>query len=279
MCGSTSITTTRSPCLSRDSRRTDTPSLSASGSDSPSLSSSCSLFLRCSQRPERHIRSEYNCRLQIPLTSPIYPCGDSLSIKESSNNSAPARLIRAGADFRSVGELIMCVETHRETGRNPDSAEKRHRPGSCLVDIDGPQEENDKAFSRPLLAESRSYFHFYINEEDQGKRKPDDKRGKEAGASAQQDACDRPRGIGSSTMNEMEEDAEDAEEAAGRRPLSGLIQECKTDKECAFFSEFNIPNFVNLEQSSTLGEDDLLYEASNMLERQSHSQDAHCDIH
>lgn len=160
--------------------------------------------------------------------------------------------------------------------RNLDSAEKRHQPGSCLVDIDGPQEENDKAFSRPLLGESRSYFHFYINEEDQGKRRPDDKRGEDAGASARQDACDRPRGTSSSGMDELEEDAE---ETAGRRPLSGLIEECKTDKECAFFSEFNIPNFVNLEQSSTLGEDDLLYEASNMLERQSHSQDAHCDIH
>ncbi|KAM8725549.1 melanocortin-2 receptor accessory protein 2A-like [Acanthopagrus schlegelii] len=172
--------------------------------------------------------------------------------------------------------LTLLTKTGAPHQENLDSAEKRHHPGSCLVDIDGPQEENDKAFSRPLLAESRSYFHFYINEEDQGKRRPDDKRGEDAGASARQDACDRPRGTSSSGMDELEEDAE---ETAGRRPLSGLIEECKTDKECAFFSEFNIPNFVNLEQSSTLGEDDLLYEASNMLERQSHSQDAHCDIH
>ncbi len=77
-------------------------------------------------------------------------------------------------------------------------------------------------------------------------------------------------------MDEMEEDAE---EAGGHQPLNGLIEESKTDRECAFFSHYNIPNFVNLEHSSTLGEDDLLYEPSVILERQSHSQDAHCDIH
>lgn len=72
---------------------------------------------------------------------------------------------------------------------------------------------------------------------------------------------------------------EDGEEAGGHQPLNGLIEESTTDRECAFFSHYNIPNFVNLEHSSTLGEDDLLYEPSVILERQSHSQDAHCDIH
>lgn len=72
---------------------------------------------------------------------------------------------------------------------------------------------------------------------------------------------------------------EDIEEAEGQQSLKGLIEEGKTDRECAFLSHFNIPNFVNLEHSSTLGEDDPLYEPSVILERQSHSQDAHCDIH
>lgn len=155
--------------------------------------------------------------------------------------------------------------------RNPDSAEKRHRPGSCLVDIGSPQDENDKAFSRPLLAESRSYFHFYINEEDQGqgKQKPDERVGKHSGGRAQQGT----RGVSSPGM--MDEMEEDVEEVTGHQPLSGLIEESKTDRECAFFSHFNIPNFVNLEHSSTLGEDDLLYEPSVILER----QDAHRDIH
>lgn len=168
--------------------------------------------------------------------------------------------------------LTLLTKTGAPHQENPDSAEKRHRPGSCLVDISSPQDENDKAFSRPLLAESRSYFHFYINEEDQGlgKQKPDDKRvEKHTGTRAQQETYNRPEGMSSSAMDEMEE------EVGAHQPLTGLIEESKTDRECAFLSHFNIPNFVNLEHSSTLGEDDLLYEP----ECQSHSQDPHCDIH
>ncbi|XP_071323586.1 melanocortin-2 receptor accessory protein 2A-like [Trachinotus anak] len=175
--------------------------------------------------------------------------------------------------------LTLLTKTGAPHQENPDCAEKRHRPGSCLVDTDGPQEENDKAFSRPLLAESRSYFHFYINEEDksEGKQKPEEKRvGKQSGAGAQEGTCKGPRGISSSGMDDM---VENIEEAGGHRPLKELIEESKTDRECAFLSHFNIPNFVNLEHSSPLGEDDLPYEASVVLEHQSHSQDAHCDIH
>ncbi|XP_034555746.1 melanocortin-2 receptor accessory protein 2A-like [Notolabrus celidotus] len=169
--------------------------------------------------------------------------------------------------------LTLLTKTGAPHQDNPESAEKRHRPGSCLVDIDGPQDENDKAFSRPLLPESRSYFHFYINEEDQGhrKQKPEEKT-----VSKQQESCNRPRGISSSGMDEMEDDME---EAGRHQPLSGLIEEGKVDRESAFFSQFNIPNFVNLDHSSNLGEDDLLYESSAILEHHSHSQGAHCDIH
>ncbi|CAK6961825.1 melanocortin-2 receptor accessory protein 2A-like [Scomber scombrus] len=171
--------------------------------------------------------------------------------------------------------LTLLTKTGAPHQENPDCAEKRHRPG-CLVNISSPQDENDKAFSRPLLAESRSYFHFYINEEDQGpgKQKPDDKRvGKHTGARAQQETCNRPESMSSSAMDEMEE------EVGGHRPLTGLIEESKIDRECDFLSHFNIPNFVNLEHSSTLGEDDLLYEPSVILERQSHAQDPHRDLH
>ncbi|XP_033932387.1 melanocortin-2 receptor accessory protein 2A-like [Pseudochaenichthys georgianus] len=169
--------------------------------------------------------------------------------------------------------LTLLTKTGAPHQENPDSAEKRHRPGSCLVDIVSPQDENDKAFSRPLLAESRTYFHFYINEEDQGKQKPEEERvGKQSGARAQRGG----RGVGSSGVDEMEEEVE---EAAEHKPIKGLMEESNTDRECAFFSHFNIPNFVNLEHSSTLGDDDLLYEPSAILERQSHSHDAHCDIH
>uniref|UniRef100_A0A3Q0RR73 Melanocortin 2 receptor accessory protein 2b n=1 Tax=Amphilophus citrinellus TaxID=61819 RepID=A0A3Q0RR73_AMPCI len=147
------------------------------------------------------------------------------------------------------------------------SVEKRHRPGSCLVDIDGHQDENDKAFSRPLLAGSRSYFNFYINEEDkgQGKQKAEEKRaGKHTGARAQQGTFSRNRGI-------------NTEEAGVHQQLTGLIEQSKSDRECTFLSHFNIPNFVNLDHSSTLGEDDLLYEPSAILERQPQTKNhTHC---
>lgn len=161
------------------------------------------------------------------------------------------------------------------SNRNPDTAEKHHRPGSCLVDTDGPQDETDKAFSRPLLAGSHSYFHFYVNEEDhgQGKTTTEDKRvGKCTGAGAQLGTCSRLRGISSTVMNDMEEEPE---ETGGNQLLKGLIEDGTADRECAFLSHFNIPNFVNLEHSSILGDDDL-YEPSVILEPQSHSQDAHC---
>ncbi|XP_008287301.1 melanocortin-2 receptor aCCessory protein 2A [Stegastes partitus] len=167
--------------------------------------------------------------------------------------------------------LTLLTKTGAPHQENQDSAEKHHRPGSCLVDIDGHQDENDKAFSRPLLAGSRSYFNFYINEDDQGQGKPknEDKRaGKHNGA--QQGNCNRPGGV-----DEMEEDVE---EAVGRQHLNGLIEECKTDRECAFLSHFNIPNFVSLDHNSALGEDDLLYEPSVVLERQSQSHGSHCDV-
>ncbi|XP_071777180.1 melanocortin-2 receptor accessory protein 2A-like [Centroberyx gerrardi] len=174
--------------------------------------------------------------------------------------------------------LTLLTKTGAPHQENPEPAEKRHRPGSCLVDAGSPQDENDKAFSRPLLAESRSFFHFYISEEEQGQGrcKPEDRRvGDHAGARGQRGRS-RPGGIGSSGMEEMEEEGEEAE---GRQPLRGLMEEDKSDRESAFLSHFNIPNFVNLEHSSTLGEDDLLLcEPSVMLDRQSRSQDAHRDI-
>ncbi|XP_031600547.2 melanocortin-2 receptor accessory protein 2A [Oreochromis aureus] len=174
--------------------------------------------------------------------------------------------------------LTLLTKTGAPHQDNPDSAEKRHRPGSCLVDIDGHQDENDKAFSRPLLAGSRSYFNFYINEEDKGhgKQKAEEKRaGKHTGARVE-GTFNRNRGVSSSGMDEMEEDIE---EAGVHQQLTGLIEQSKTDRECTFLSHFNIPNFVNLDHSSTLGEDDLLYEPSVILERQSKSHDAHFDIH
>ncbi|XP_062267796.1 melanocortin-2 receptor accessory protein 2A-like [Platichthys flesus] len=154
--------------------------------------------------------------------------------------------------------LTLLTKTGAPHQENPDAAEKRHQPGRCLVDLGGVQDENEKAFSRPLLEGSRSYFHFFIQEEDQGegKQKQEDKRfGRHMGAGPQQGTCDRPRGGSSSGMDDMEEDVEEA--GGHHQPLKGLMEESKRDRECASLSHFNIPNFVNLDNSSTLGEDDL----------------------
>lgn len=85
--------------LTSSSLTFQTPSLSASGSDSPSLSSSCSLFSRCSQRPERPIRSEYNCSLQIPLISPQFAPVGTLSA------SRRARTIQLPHDSSEPGQI------------------------------------------------------------------------------------------------------------------------------------------------------------------------------
>ncbi|MED6281885.1 hypothetical protein CHARACLAT_026447 [Characodon lateralis] len=166
--------------------------------------------------------------------------------------------------------LTLLTKTGAPHQENPDLAEKRHRPEGRLVDINGHQEENEKAFSRPLLDGSPSYFNFYISEEDQAhkKRKLEDKR------SSTKDKVGRHL-----CSSEIEEMHEDIEESGGHQPLNGLIEESKTDRECAFLSHFNIPNFVNLDHSSTLGEDDLLYEPSMILERQSQAHNAHCDTY
>uniref|UniRef100_A0A668AD36 Melanocortin 2 receptor accessory protein 2b n=1 Tax=Myripristis murdjan TaxID=586833 RepID=A0A668AD36_9TELE len=158
--------------------------------------------------------------------------------------------------------LTLLTKTGAPHQENPEHAEKHHRPGSCLADNGSPQDENERAFSRPLLPESRSFFHFYISEEEQGqgKCKAEDQGG---GAIQGQRARNRLGGVSSSGMEEMEEEGEESEE---RQPLQGLVDEGKSDRESAFLSHFNIPNFVNLEHSSTLGEDDLLLcEPSAML--------------
>lgn len=143
----------------------------------------------------------------------------------------------------------------------------KDQPGSCRADINGDREENDGAFSRPLLSESRPFFHFYISEDNPGPRQ-ESRFGNQNGT--RQGTCSRLLGAG-----QMEEYCEDG----GDEPhLKELAEEQRADRECAFFSQFNIPNFVNLDRSSSLGEDDLLYEPSVVLGQQSHSRDAHFDI-
>ncbi|XP_028295778.1 melanocortin-2 receptor accessory protein 2A-like [Gouania willdenowi] len=157
--------------------------------------------------------------------------------------------------------LTLLTKTGAPHQENPECAEKHLRPVSCLSHIDGPQEEHDKVFSRPLIAGSRSYFNFFINEEDNGQRtgKTDERQNE-----SKQETSNQPRGLELSST-------EDAEEADGHEPLRGFMEETSTERECAFLSHFNIPNYVTLDASSTLEEDDLLYKTSALLENQSES--------
>lgn len=164
--------------------------------------------------------------------------------------------------------------------RNSDSAEKRQQPGSCMVDFTVSQQRNEKAFSRPLLIGPHSYFHFYIKEEDQAEGTQRNtgatgvgKTHKDGGA--QQGTCSQNGGTSYSGMDDIEEDVE----AAGGHPsLKEIMDESKTDRECASLSPFNIPNYVNMEPNST-GADDTEDESSIVLERQSYPRDVCCDIH
>ncbi|XP_077366225.1 melanocortin-2 receptor accessory protein 2A-like isoform X2 [Festucalex cinctus] len=146
--------------------------------------------------------------------------------------------------------LTLRTKTGAPQQENPD-ADNLPGPGNGLLNIIGPKDDEDSddiAVSRPFMAESRSYFNFYISEDEEGKRwkKQNGRQGnfKESGG----------------TTPVMIEDGDRGE----RLPLNGLaVDERKTDTECDFLSHFNIPNFV----TSSLGEDDLLCEPPITLDQ------------
>lgn len=109
--------------------------------------------------------------------------------------------------------------------RIPDPGEKPHGPGDSVPEDGCPQ-----AFPLPpLFHESRSLFHFYIHEEEQPKVERDTVIGREM--------------------------------CCGRDPADciGLtIESERGNRGDHFLSNFNIPNFVQSEHSSSLDNDDLL---------------------
>ncbi|XP_077409375.1 melanocortin-2 receptor accessory protein 2-like [Vanacampus margaritifer] len=152
--------------------------------------------------------------------------------------------------------LTLLTKTGAPQQENPD-ADNLPGPGNGLLNIIGPKDDEDSdniAVSRPFVAESCSYFHFYISEDEDGKRwkKPKTKQNGPQGNFNQS---------GGNTPAMFEQEDEDMGE---RLPLNGLaVDERKTDTECDFLSHFNIPNFV----TSSLGEDDLLCEPSITLDQ------------
>ncbi|KAJ8411431.1 hypothetical protein AAFF_G00162390 [Aldrovandia affinis] len=133
--------------------------------------------------------------------------------------------------------LTLLTKTGAPHQENPEQCKKHTRLASCVLDISRPQDPSNKACSRPLLDES---FHCYINEEEQG------------------GAGGRGRGrIGG--RNGRAPTGGRNFDGSGEAVASIDLQGQQTgDAEANFLAHFNIPNFVNSEHSSMLGDDDLL---------------------
>ncbi|XP_043542931.1 melanocortin-2 receptor accessory protein 2-like isoform X6 [Chiloscyllium plagiosum] len=109
--------------------------------------------------------------------------------------------------------------------RNVDLSTKQRRTNSFAINYI--MSRSDKAFSRPENEESRSLFHYYVNEVIQMER---------------QQFVNKVPGPGNSDLTPRER---------GDR---------SDDSDDPMFcpSKFNLPNFVSIDQSSSLTEDDLL---------------------
>lgn len=65
------------------------------------------------------------------------------------------------------------------------------------------------------------------------------------------------------------------EEAVSKQLLHGKAGGIKAEGAYAFFTQVNIPNFVNLDHGSAVGEDERLYEPLVVLVQQDHQPDSH----
>lgn len=150
----------------------------------------------------------------------------------------------------TVKQLILIYLSHRSAEPCEDCVHLT----SCVEELGRPRElEHTRAgLPRPLLEESHFLFNCYINEEEQA-------------------------GEQSLSQARRAHTRSNSSESSGLVKTSGLIgQNTQLDmmeeNEAAFLAHFNIPNFVNSELSSTLGEDDLLLgEPPIIMESESHS--------
>ncbi|OCT80496.1 melanocortin-2 receptor accessory protein 2 isoform X2 [Xenopus laevis] len=110
---------------------------------------------------------------------------------------------------------------HQET---VDSLEKQFRMDSFVADFGRPTEaDTDRIFSRNITEESRSLFHCYINEVEQPERIKNRNIATDSGIIIQQ-----------------------------------TIRNSKVEEDIHGLAKFNIPNFVNTDQSSSIEDEDLL---------------------
>ncbi|KAG9342705.1 hypothetical protein JZ751_015567 [Albula glossodonta] len=152
--------------------------------------------------------------------------------------------------------LTLLTKTGAPHQENPDQCEKRTHLASCVADISHPQDSGNKSCSRPLLDESRSLFHCYINEEEQG------------GAGGRANGRSEQGPLAGRNFNSPGEEVANLD-------LQGGPTSQRTEREANFLTHFNIPNFVNSEHSSMLGDDDLLLcEPPIILDSESRPQSA-----
>ncbi|CAB1342662.1 unnamed protein product, partial [Coregonus sp. 'balchen'] len=156
--------------------------------------------------------------------------------------------------------LTLLTKTGAPHQENPEPCKKRHQLRNCVVDIRCPQGDSladeDKAFSRPLLDESRSFFHFYISKEEQGRGGHGADGGGGGGLQRVHGRLGGRSSFGLEEMGEAGEAGKAGEQGDGGIDLQGLPEEGKSEREHHFLSHhFDIPNFVNSEHSSMMGED------------------------
>ncbi|MFT7810799.1 melanocortin-2 receptor accessory protein 2A-like [Arapaima gigas] len=139
--------------------------------------------------------------------------------------------------------LTLLTKTGAPHQENLDPCEKHHHCTSCTVDTNRPQDLESLTCPHPRQHESRSLIHCFLQEEEQG-------------------------GAGLRSSKVM-------------RDCSGfLLQEAQKGKrpeqDASVLTHFTIPNFVNSENSFTLGEDDLLLcEPPIILDNKSHLHSIH----
>lgn len=160
--------------------------------------------------------------------------------------------------------LTLLTKTGAPHQENTDS-ENCPRLTNGVQDRLGAEDDTEKAFSRPLLTESRSYFHFYISQEPP----PAPPKAEEPADEQTQKPTDNIANTVPGVLRQSQDTAENHE-------LNLVLEDtANTDRKCSFVSHFTIPNFVNVENASTLGDEDLLYASSETLEKQTCTEESH----
>uniref|UniRef100_A0A8D0GJI5 Melanocortin 2 receptor accessory protein 2 n=1 Tax=Sphenodon punctatus TaxID=8508 RepID=A0A8D0GJI5_SPHPU len=121
--------------------------------------------------------------------------------------------------------LTLLTKTGAPHQENTEPSEKRFCMNSFVADYGRPL-ESDKVFSHQGTEESRSLFHCYVNEVEH---------------------LDRAKQNQKAPVLEINIHFQEAARSSGR-----------LEEERSCLMKFNIPNFVNTDQNSSLGEDDLL---------------------